>query len=187
MKFQACRSRERALSQDDAGARICRVKRQRDQRLLVVGVRFFVDEREDEASWWFDRTESSTDVEDIPIWRLHSNPVIRSLHRTELEARHGESCGAPPTPKLLGVDECGEDELPRYDKDLLQAEPRLRRLLRFGHAVDYATAPSGVIAERWPPGRGGTKRRYTAWLSGKMERTGIEPVTFGLQSRRSPS
>jgi len=141
--FQACHGRERALIQDDAGARICRVKRQSDQRLLIVGVRFFVDEREDEASWWFDSTESSTDVEDIPIWWLHSNPVIPSLHRTELEARDRESCGTPPAPKLLGVDECSEDALPRHDKDLLQVKPRLRRLHRSGHAVDHATAASG--------------------------------------------
>lgn len=66
MKFQACRGRERALIEDDASARIFWVERQRDQRLLVEWIRFFVDEREDVASWRFDSTESSTDVEDIP-------------------------------------------------------------------------------------------------------------------------
>jgi hypothetical protein len=120
VKFQACRGRERALIEDHASASIFWVERQGDQRLPVVWVRFFVDEREDEASWWFDSTESSTDVEDIPIWRLYGYPVISSLHhRTELEARDGESGGAPPTAKLLGVDECSEDALPRHGKALL--------------------------------------------------------------------
>src|SRR2546423_13814446 len=38
MKTEACRGLERSLIEDDASASVCRLKRQRDQRLLVVGV-----------------------------------------------------------------------------------------------------------------------------------------------------
>ena len=38
MKAEACRGLERSLIEGDAGASVCRLERQRDQRLLVVGV-----------------------------------------------------------------------------------------------------------------------------------------------------
>src|SRR4029077_19490775 len=131
VKFQACRGRERALIQDDAGARTGRVKRQIDQRLLVVGIGFFIDEREDEAAWSLDSAEGAADVEDIPLWRLHGDPVIGPLHRIELEALNGKSGGAPPAPELLCIDERGEDPLLGHDEDLLQMELRSGWLLGF--------------------------------------------------------
>ena len=131
---------------------VCRLKRQRYQRLLVVGVGLFIVERVAETVWWLDGTEGAADVEDIPLWRLHGDPVIGPLHRIELEALNGKSGGAPPAPELLCIDERGEDPLLRHDEELLQMELRTGRLLRFGHLVDHgrSTAASGVIPEHWP-------------------------------------
>ncbi len=102
--------------------------------------------------WWLDGTESAADLEDIPIWRLHRDPVIGPLHRIELEALNGKSGGAPPAPELLCIDERGEGPLLGHDEELLQMELRSGRLLRFGHVVDHgrSTAASGVIPEHWP-------------------------------------
>jgi hypothetical protein len=111
MKAEACRGLERSLIEGDAGASVCRLKRQGDQRLLVVGVGLFIVERVDETVWWLDGTEGPADVEDIPIWRLHGDPVVGPLHRVELQALNGESGGAPPAPELLCIDERGEDPL----------------------------------------------------------------------------
>jgi len=61
------------------------------------------------------------------------------------------------------VDECSENALARHDNDLLEVKPRFRRLLRFGHAVDHATAPSGVI-------RAGSPGRLTRRLQGSRDR-----------------
>ena len=111
MEFQACGGLEGSLFEDDASARISRLKRQRDQRFLIVGIRFFIDEREHEAAWWLDNTERAADVEDISLCGLHQKPVIPSLDRIKLKARNGESGRPPPAPKLLGVDERSRDAL----------------------------------------------------------------------------
>jgi hypothetical protein len=118
MKFQSSGGLEGSLIEDDTGASIGRLKRQGDQRLLVVGVRFFIDEREDEAVWCLDRTKGATDVEDISIRRLDDDPVIRSFHRIELKVRKRESSGTPPASKLLGVDERGKDPLRGLKEDI---------------------------------------------------------------------
>src|SRR2546430_1921471 len=91
MKAEARRRLERSLIEGDAGASVCRLKRQRDQRLPVVGVGLFIVERVGETVWWLNGTEGAADVEDIPIWRLHGDPVIGPLHRIELEALNGKS------------------------------------------------------------------------------------------------
>ena len=134
------------------GASIRWLKRQGDQRLLVVGIWFFVDEREDETPWRLDRTEGAADVEDISVWRLHDDSVIPSLHRIELKARHGESGGAPPTPDLLSVNECSKDTLWGHDEDLLQVEPRPAGVVCLVHAVDHAksTAAQGSFPNTGP-------------------------------------
>src|SRR6476646_11907543 len=141
MKFQACGGLEGSLIEDDAGARIRRLKRQGDQSLLVVGIGFFIDEREDEAAWSLDSTEGAADVEDVSIWRLHDDSVLPSLHRIELKTRNGESGGAPPTPDLLSVNERSKDTLQGHDEDLLQMKSRPARLVFFVHAVHHALAP----------------------------------------------
>src|SRR6476659_5238238 len=115
MKVQACRGLERSLIDDDASAWICRRKRQRDQRLLVVGAGLFIDEREDETTRWLDRTEGAADVEDIAIGRLHGDSVLRSLHRIELNPPNGKPSRAPPAPELLAIDERSEHALPGHD------------------------------------------------------------------------
>jgi hypothetical protein len=152
MKFQACGGLEGSLIEDDAGARIRWLKRQKDYGLLVVGIGFFIDEREDEAAWSLDSTEGAADVEDISIWRLHDDSVIPTLHRIELKARNGESGGTPPTPDLLSVNERRKDTLRGHDEDLLQVESRPAGVVWLVHAVDHAksTAASGVIPEHWP-------------------------------------
>src|SRR6478736_472546 len=152
MKAEACCGLEGSLIEGDAGASVCRLKRQCDQRLLVVGVGLFIVERVGEAVWWLDGTEGAADVEDVPIWRLHGDPIIGPLYRIELEALNGESGGAPPAPELLCIDERGEDLLLGHDEDLLQMELRPGRLPGFGHVVDHgrSTAASGVTPECWP-------------------------------------
>src|SRR4029453_106061 len=149
MKAEACGGLERSLIEGDAGASVCRLKRQRDQGLLVVGVGLFIVERVGETVWWLDGTEGAADVEDTPIWWLHGDPVIGPLHRIELEAVNGESGGTPPAPELLCIDERGEDLLLGRDEDLLQMELQPGRLLRVGHVVDHGrrTPASAALPE----------------------------------------
>ena len=120
MKFQPGRGLEGSLIDDDAGARICPLEGHRDQRLLVIRVWFFIDEREAEAVRCLDGTENATDVEDVSTRGLHDEPVIPALDRFELKARDGESGGAEPVAKLFSVDERSKDPLPGYGKDLLE-------------------------------------------------------------------
>src|SRR3954465_11772848 len=122
MKSEAYRGLEGSLIEGDAAASVCRLKRQRDQRLLVVGVGLFIVERVGETVWWLDGTEGAADVEEIPIWRFPGDPGIGPPPRIELEALNGKSGRAPPPPELLCIDERGEDPLLWQDEDLLKME-----------------------------------------------------------------
>src|SRR5690348_638553 len=150
MKFQTRPGLERALIETDVGARIHWLEGECDPRLLIVGIRFFIDEREAEAARRVDGAEGSADVEDISIRRLHRDPVVRALDGIEDELRDGESSRPPPAPKLLSVDERLEDAFLRRDEALLRVQPQLGGFLRFGHVVDHPI-----------PGRGSHSR--TPW------------------------
>src|SRR5262249_30351999 len=135
MKLPAWRGLELSVVEDEASAEISRLERQRDQRLLVVGTRLFVDERVRKAVWRLDREERTADVEHVPFRRLHDDPVLPSFHGIELKTHNRESGRAPPVPELLSVDERSEDIFRRRRQGLFQVKSRPGRVLRLGHVA----------------------------------------------------
>jgi len=122
MKFPARLRLERALIEDEIRFRACRRERQRDECLLVFGIRLLPREREDEPRGRLNDVERAAKMKGISVGRLHGYAVLRALRDIELKARHGEARGPPPLSKLVALNERGEHAFRRRGDVLFQME-----------------------------------------------------------------
>lgn len=88
-------------------------KRERDDRLAIIRVRWVPSKRVGQASQRLDLAELSLKIEQIAVGWLHRDPVAASDTRVELDAGSSKPSGAPPFRKLVRVCMRSENERPR--------------------------------------------------------------------------